>query len=278
MFELGVIGYGSMGSMLLNGFLSRGVLTEDQIIVSTRTRSKLQAIKNRLPGITIADNNVAVAQQSKIVLLAVKPKDIKPVLDEIIGSLPREAHLIIISAGVTIDNVERVFKGKISKVIPSMTMEAGEGIALACHNDRVDEADAEKIEKWFGSIGTVKRIEESNFEVAGDLTSCAPGFLATVAQEFMKAGLRHGSLTKEEAEQMVIASLYGTAKLIAEKGMDFDEVISRVATPGGITEEGVKVLRAGLPATFDRVFDKTLDKQEIVKKAIKDQFDGKAKK
>jgi pyrroline-5-carboxylate reductase len=278
MFELGLIGYGSMGSMLLNGFLSKGVLAEDQVIVSTRTRSKLQAIKNRLPGITIADNNVTAAQQSKIVLLAVKPKDIKPVLDEIIGSLPRDTHLIFISAGVTIDNVERVFNGKISKVIPSMTMETGEGIALACHNDRVDEADAEKIEKWFGSISKVKRIEESNFEVAGDLTSCAPGLLAAIAQEFVRAGLRHGSLTKEEAEQMVVASFYGTAKLFVEKGMDFDEVISRVATPGGITEEGVKVLRNSLPTTFDRVFDKTMDKQEVVKKTIKEQFEGKVKK
>jgi pyrroline-5-carboxylate reductase len=278
MFELGLIGYGSMGSMLLNGFLTTGALSGDQVIVSTRTRSKLNDIKNRLPDVTIADSNIAVAQQSKIVLLAVKPRDVKPVLDEIIGSLPRDTHLVFISAGVMIKDVERIFKGKISKVIPSMTMEVREGTALTCHNDRVDEADAEKIEKIFGSISTVKRLEESNFEVAGDLTSCAPGLLATVAQEFMKAGLRHGSLTKEEAEQMVIASFYGTAKLIAEKGMDFDEVISRVATPGGITEEGVKVLRAGLPATFDRVFDKTMGKQEIVKKGITEQFEGKVKK
>jgi pyrroline-5-carboxylate reductase len=278
MFEFGLIGYGSMGSMLLNGFLSSGVLTEDQVIVSTRTKSKLYDIKKRLPRVTIADNNAAVAQQSKIVLLAVKPKDVKPVLDEIMGSLAKDAHLIFISAGVTISDVERIFYGKVSKVIPSMTMEMREGIALACHNDRVEDADAEKIEKLFGSISTVKRIEERNFEVAGDLTSCAPGLLATIAQEFVNAGLRHGSLTKEEARQMVIASFYGTAKLFAEKGMDFDEVISRVATPGGITEEGVKVLRNGLPATFDRVFDKTMSKQEIVKKAIKEQFEGKVKK
>lgn len=278
MFELGVIGYGSMGSMLLNGFLKAGVLSEDQVIVSTRTRSKLNDVKKRLPGITIADDNVAVARQSKVLLLAVKPRDMKPVLDEILGSLPKDTHLVFISAGVTINDVERLFHGKISKLIPSMTMEMREGVALACHNDQVDETDAEKIEKWFASISTVKRIEESNFEVAGDLTSCAPGLLSAVAQEFMRAGLRHGSLTKEEAERMVIASFYGTAKLIAEKGMDFDEVISRVATPGGITEEGVKVLRSDLPATFDRVFDRTMRKQEVVKKTIKEQFEGTGKK
>jgi pyrroline-5-carboxylate reductase len=278
MYELGVIGYGSMGSMLLNGFLRAGALSEDQVIVSTRTRSKLNDIKNRLPGITIADNNVIVARQSKVVLLAVKPRDVKPVLTEILGSLPEDTHLIFISAGVTINDVEQLFHGKISKVIPSMTMEMREGVALACHNDRVEAADAEHIKKLFGSISTVKEIEERNFEVAGDLTSCAPGLLSAMAQEFVRAGLRHGSLTKEEAERMVIASFYGTAKLIAEKGMDFDEVISRVATPGGITEEGVKVLRNELPATFDRVFDRTMGKQEIVKKAIKEQFSGPVKK
>jgi pyrroline-5-carboxylate reductase len=278
MFELGVIGYGSMGNMLVNGFLAKDALSQDQIVVSTRTRSKLDGLKKRWPDVTVADDNRALARQSKAILIAVKPGDVKAVLDEIVDRMPKDAHLILISAGVTMENAGKIFQGKISKVIPSMTMEVGEGIALACHNDQVEAADAEKIEKWFGSIGTVKRLEEWNFEVAGDLTSCAPGLLAAIAQEFVRAGLRHGSLTKEEAEQMVIASFYGTAKLICEKGMDFDEVISRVATPGGITEEGVKVLRNGLPATFDRVFDRTMEKQEVVKKAIKEQFDGMVKK
>jgi pyrroline-5-carboxylate reductase len=277
-FELGLIGYGSMGSTLLNGFLSKGVLSEDQVIVATRTQPKLDGLKKRWPGVAIAINNVAAARESGMVLIAVKPRDVRPVLDEIVSSMPKDAHLVLISAGVTIKNAEHLFPGKISKVIPSITMEVGEGIALVCHNENVCPGDAKRVERMFGAISTVLPMEEKNLEVAADLTSCAPGFFAAIIREFVNAGMRHGTLTKEEAEKMAVATFYGTAKLLAEKGMDFDEVVSRVATKGGITEEGVKVLRKDLPSTFDEVFDSTLSKYAVIKKAIGEQFEDQADK
>ena len=272
MFALGIIGYGSMGSMLLNGFLSKGVLSPEQAIVATRTRSKLDPLKNHWPGVTIADNNAALARQSKIVLIAVKPKDVKPVLDEIRGSLPQDAHLVLISAGVGIEDAGSVFPGKISKMIPSMTMETGMGVALACHNDQVTATDAARIEGLFGAISETRRIDENDFEAAADLTSCAPGLFAAMVQEFVNAGMRHSQLSREDAEAMVITTLYGTAKLLAEQKMSTEELINRVATKGGITEEGVKVLRKELPGTFDDVFHATLTKYGVVKAAIKAQF------
>jgi pyrroline-5-carboxylate reductase len=53
--------------------------------------------------------------------------------------------------------------------------------------------------------------------------------------------------------------------------MEFFELIDRVATKGGITEEGVKVLNRHLPAVFDEVFEKTLAKHETVKEMVKNQ-------
>jgi pyrroline-5-carboxylate reductase len=272
MFELGIIGYGSMGSMLLNGFLSSGVLLQEEAIVSTRTRSKLEGMKKRWPKVAIADNNATLARQSKIVLIAVKPKDVKLLLDEIADSLQNYAHLVLISAGVSLQDVEVLFPGKVSKMIPSVTMETGRGVALVCHNDRVSTGDAARVERLFGAISVLKHIEETDFEVAADMTSCAPGFFAAIVQEFVDAGTRHSTISKDAAETMVIMTLYGTAKLLAEKGMGTEELIARVATKGGITEEGVKVLHKDLPATFDNVFSATLKKQEVVKAAIKEQF------
>jgi len=65
-------------------------------------------------------------------------------------------------------------------------------------------------------------------------------------------------------------TLIGTAKLL-DHDTGFDELIGRVATRGGITEEGVKVLRARLPAVFNDLFEVTLAKLKRVKKQIGDQ-------
>jgi pyrroline-5-carboxylate reductase len=230
-------------------------------------------MKNRWPNVAIAENNVALACQSRIVLIAVKPKEVKGVIDEILGSLQPDAHLVLISAGVAIGDVEGLFTGKVSKMIPSMTMETGFGVTLACHNNKVTIDDAARVERLFGAISTVRRIDEKDFEAAADLTSCAPGLFASMVQEFVSAGTRHSNISREDAETMVIATLYGTAKLLAENGMGTEELITRVATKGGITEEGVKVLRKELPGTFDDVFNATLTKYAVVKSAIKDQFE-----
>jgi pyrroline-5-carboxylate reductase len=273
MYEFGLIGYGSMGSTLLNGFLNAGVLSPGQIIVSNRSKAKLADLKARWPAVTIAADNRQAARASKMLLIGVKPRDVRGLMDEIIQDIPGDTHLVIITSGVTLQNVESLFPGKITKVIPSITAEAGQGVSLACHNARVGESEAAWIGKLFGAISIVKVIEERQFEAAADLTSCGPGLLSAMVQEFALAGARHGAFTPEEAERMVISTLYGTAKLLYENGLSPDEVISRVATRGGITEEGVKVLRKTLPSAFDEVFDTTLNKHEIVKAAIRQQFD-----
>jgi pyrroline-5-carboxylate reductase len=54
--------------------------------------------------------------------------------------------------------------------------------------------------------------------------------------------------------------------------MNFEEVINRVATKGGITEEGVKVLRAGLPEIFDELFQQTLNKRNKTAEMIDNAF------
>ena len=64
---------------------------------------------------------------------------------------------------------------------------------------------------------------------------------------------------------MAISTLFGTARLLVEKNMSFEEMVTRVATKGGITEEAVKVLNNHLPTVFDEVFQKTLNKYDIIK-------------
>jgi pyrroline-5-carboxylate reductase len=49
-----------------------------------------------------------------------------------------------------------------------------------------------------------------------------------------------------------------------KKRMTFEELINRVATKGGITEEGTKIIGGKLPGIINEVFEKTLEKREII--------------
>lgn len=272
MAKVGFIGYGSMGSMLVNGFISSNTLPARDIIVSTYTKEKLKKIKDKWRDINIACSNIDVVKNAKYIFVCVKPLQVRDVLAEIREFLRKDQILISIAGCVTIPNIEKLIDGKIVKIIPTLVSEVNEGITLICYNSKISGEEKSFIEKLFNSISRVKIINEDYFEVAADLTSCAPGLIAAIFQEFVEAGLRHSTFSKEEVEEMVLLTLYGTAKLLYENNMKFDETISRVATKGGITEEGVKVLKEGLPHVFDRVFEKTLTKHGVVKEIICKDF------
>jgi pyrroline-5-carboxylate reductase len=241
--------------------------------VSTRTKSKLKELSKQWPGIDTAFDNTEAARKSKYIFLCVKPLEIKSVLEEIKGVLTPDSVVVSIAGSVSLKNIESVTGGKVTRVIPSLTSEVLEGISLVCHNGLVSSEEAAYIETLLSGISKVKKIREEDFDLATELTSCAPGFFAAILNELVQSALRqNGALTVQDAVDMVRHTFYGTAKVLLEQNMGFDEMIKRVATKGGITEEGVKIFRAELPETYDHMFKATLDKRKRVREAVDEGF------
>ena len=72
--------------------------------------------------------------------------------------------------------------------------------------------------------------------------------------------------------RMVLNTMTATGELMLKNGLSFDEVVSRVATKGGITEVGAKVVYEQFPATADSLFEKTLEKRRQTAKAAEKMF------
>ncbi|MGD0817531.1 MAG: pyrroline-5-carboxylate reductase dimerization domain-containing protein [Methanomassiliicoccales archaeon] len=266
------VGYGNMGSTLLKGLLERGALTESDIIVTNRTLEKLDGLRKIHPGVKIV-NRCAEMSQADIIFICVRTGEVKGTLEEMQPCLNSSTHIVTINGGLQIKNLERVFQGKITKAIPSMTMGSGHGVTLICHNDKVDAISANVIENMFAQVGLVHLVREDQFEVAADLTSCAPAFFADIAQKFAEAGIRHSDLDEKIAKRMVVETLLGTALTLSKGEISFDELKSKVATKGGISEQGLAVLDREMPGMFDRVLEATVSKHETVKDSISSQFD-----
>jgi len=130
MEKIGFIGYGSMGKVIINGFLLSKALKPEYIIISSRTESKLDELKSNYPEIEIAPNNSTTASKSNLLFLFVDTHNVKKVLNEILEFITENTHIVYISAALTIEDVERVFNGKITKVMPSLTSQVLEGVSL----------------------------------------------------------------------------------------------------------------------------------------------------
>lgn len=269
MRTIGFIGYGQMNRMLIEGFLDTGILDEKQIIVSNRTAEKTTHLPAWYPAIRLTTDNGKLAADADCIIIGVRPLDLVGVLQEV-ATVTKTAHVISLAACVRIKTMAAIYQGPITRILPTVCSTVGEGVSLICHHERVSTAEADEVTTLFSSISTVRIVAEELFEPAGDLTSCGPALLTRMFMELAQAGSRHSALSEEECLEMIVSTAFGTTLMLKE-GVAPDDLIRRVATPGGITEEGVKIIAADLPDICDRIFSTTLSKYELLRRLAEER-------
>lgn len=269
MTRYGFIGTGSMGSMLIQQVIGSGKIAPSDITASSKTGKSSRALADKT-GITAVPDNRTVAADAQVLFICVKPLEVRDVLREIRGELNRDILLISIAACVSIENLEAWAGDKVRcvRIIPSVTAEKNAGISLVAWGRGVKPEDKTLILGLLNSIGAAVETEEENFEVCTNLTSCGPALIAAMMQEFCSAAVRTGTIRPELAEYLVTETMTGTSRILAGGQMTFDDVVERVATKGGSTEEGVKVLYARLPVVMDEVHETLLAKRRLTTERV----------
>ncbi|MEC0699249.1 pyrroline-5-carboxylate reductase ProG [Bacillus haynesii] len=270
MKKIGFIGYGSMARMIAAKLLDQEKISDDMVIVSSRNDGKTGELRKLYPNVA-CQSAEELAKQCGLIFICVPPMAVKETLEKIQPFLQEDVHIVSIAAGVELDRLHDWTSGQVTRYIPTLTSEAGIGVSLVVHGERVAEADKNRLEEYLSAFSTVKRIHERDIDAASNLTSSSPGFIASIFEEFAQAAVRNSSLTKEEAFQFLIHSLLGTGKLLMEKDMTFAQTLDRVATKGGITAEGAEVIQDAMPEVFDELFARTMKKYEDIKDAVRRQ-------
>ncbi|WP_416722891.1 pyrroline-5-carboxylate reductase ProG [Bacillus stercoris] len=264
MEQIGLIGYGSMADMIARQLLKHGQIKENELFIETRTKGeRLQALMSDYPNVS-ADSLENWANTCQLILICVPPLHVIETMRRLHPYVNRNTHIVSIAAGVPLRLLEAETEAGISRVIPAITSEAEAGISLVVHSEALAAEKKEHLNELLSVFSRVREIKESNVDAASNLTSSAPGFIAAIFEELALSAVRNSSLSKEEAFDFLIHSLYGTGKLLIEKNMSFKETLERVATKGGITGEGAEVIRASVPDVFDQVFERTLEKYELL--------------
>jgi len=262
--SIGIIGYGSMGKMLLDKFMSSNFINEG-LYVSNRSIEKLSNIDK---SINVCKTNSELASVSDIIILCIRPIDFKDVLNDIKDVIKDDSIIISLNGSIKFDTLSRIIDHKIAKVIPSVTAEINKSQTLICFNDKMTEIDKSKVDNLFKVIGNTIILEEKKMEISSELVSCMPGFIASIFDCIYKEAKKHTSLSDEEIIKMLLNTIKSTSELMLEKNMSFNEVVERVATKGGITEEGTKVIYELFPITAQILFENTLSKRKQTSKKV----------
>ncbi|MFF2481603.1 late competence protein ComER [Paenibacillus sp. NPDC058071] len=268
--NVGFIGTGTMGSLLVEAFLKAKALRPTQISVSNRTYAKAQALAERYPGLRAVHANAAVAANSDLIFLCVKPLEFKKAVDDMLPFIRPDQLVVSITSPVLISHLEEILPCKIAKVIPSVTNVILSGATLCIYGGRIEAGDRERLESLLSRISSPLQIDEPYTRIVSDLSSCGPAFMCYLLEQFVEAAVRETGIPRDDAYKVAGAMLSGTGRLLTEGGLSPGEVQAKVAVPGGITAQALDLLRRETSGVFNRLIKTTHAKydEDVAKVAV----------
>ncbi|RAP76756.1 late competence protein ComER [Paenibacillus montanisoli] len=255
--NVGFIGIGSMGSLLIDTFIGSGALKPSQITASNRTFSKALCLADRHPGLQAVPSNRDAVINQDLVFLCIKPMEFKTVIDQIRDVVQPQQLIISITSPVMIEQLEESLPCKIAKVIPSITNYMCSGVSLCMYGDRMTDADKIRLTGLLSYISEPLPIDEQHTRVVSDLSSCGPAIMAYLLQRFIDAAVEETGIPHEQARIVASEMLLGTGQLLTAGGMTPEELQNRVAVPGGITAQALALLNHELDGIFNRLIRTT---------------------
>ncbi|WP_226576250.1 pyrroline-5-carboxylate reductase family protein [Acuticoccus sediminis] len=243
---LGIIGVGHLAVAVIEGLIASGMAPGDILLAP---RGKGPAMADRF-GVRLAADNAAVVAESGIVLLAVRPG---AAADAVAGLGWRPGQrLVSACAGVPIEALQRAApEAEVVRVMPLTAASIGASPTLVFPADPDVVALLERV----GSPVPLRR--EDDFEVAtvhAAVYGWAQALIATGAKWSAAQGLDEATARRLAARTFVAAG-----RMIAEQPAPMDDLIAALATPGGITEAGLRSLeQSGVPAGWEEACDVVL--------------------
>jgi pyrroline-5-carboxylate reductase len=265
--KIGIIGVGNIGASILRGLLAadRGRLNE-KILMSDIRKEKLRSFDSDAESrVAVCESNVEVAEKSDVIILAVKPNDVRGVLGEIAPFINGGKILVSVAAGVPTRAIESdLGEGKkVIRVMPNIGALVGESVTAMCTGTYAGEEDEVIAKEILGAIGEVYSVKESDIDIITGLSGSGIAFFAAVIEAMAAGGLYEG-LPHNLSLEISAKTALGAAKMVLA-GNDPSSIKQMTASPGGTTIRGLYAMdaRGVKTAIMDAVIEATKRAREI---------------
>jgi len=268
---LGFLGAGKMATALAQGWLAAGLTGPDRILASDPLAQAREAFERTVGSRAVADNR-QVIQASEIVVLAVKPQMVAPVLAHIQPVLTPRQLVVSIVAGVSLAQLTLGLgtSVRIVRVMPNTPSLVGASAAAFSAGASATAEDEQLVERMFRAVGVAHRVPEKQLDAVTGLSGSGPAYIAVVIEALSDGGVRMG-LPRDVATALAAQTVLGTAKMVLDASLHPAVLKDMVASPGGTTIAGLHALeRGGLRAALmDAVEAATRRSEELGRDAGK---------
>jgi pyrroline-5-carboxylate reductase len=233
-----IIGCGNMGGAMLAGWLAAGEAPARFSVLDP-------ALVKASEGVALYRDAAEVPGTHDAVLLGFKPQQLGALGPGLQGMTEgRAAHSLL--AGITLDQLAAAFPAARAhvRVMPNLAAAINKSpVILAARG--LGEAQRDATFALFDRLGSaVWLADEARFDLVTALAGSGPGFVYRFIDALAGAAVDLG-LDEPTAARLALATVEGAAALAAASDVGPATLADRVASPGGMTREGLNVLDEG---------------------------------
>lgn len=245
MKTIGLIGAGNMGEALIVG-----TRTKYKVLIHEANAQRVQYLESKYKVRSSDLKNLVV--KSDIIVLAVKPQDLSPVLDFLAGHDLKKKIVVSIAAGITVAFIEQrlIQKAKVIRTMPNMPALISEGITAVCKGKWATALDVKTVCSMLSGIGQTLVVRENMMDAITAVSGSGPAYVFLFVECLIKAGLNVG-LSSAQAKDLVYQTLVGSAHLLEKSKDDAATLRAKVTSKGGTTQAATDVFMA---RNIERIF------------------------
>lgn len=232
-----LVGCGNMAGAMLDGWLAAGY--------DPSRFTAVDPVRAEYPAGVRGLAELPRGEQFDAVLLGVKPQMLSAVAADVVPFAGPQAVLFSLLAGVELATLRGCFPqaGGLVRIMPNLAAALGKS-PMALAQDGLGADAQEQVLLLLDPLGTPEWIEEHQFDAITALAGSGPAFVYRFIDALARSAAELG-LPREQAGRLALAMVEGASALAAASPHDPGELARRVASPGGTTEAGLKMLDDG---------------------------------
>lgn len=238
------MGFGNMGSAILQGLLDTGALAPNRAkVFDVDVRRTKAAVKM---GCRIATRPTDLVSESRALIVATKPKDVGPALESMREAFADSTNgplVLSIAAGVSIKSIQDALGAhvRVGRVMPNTPALVGAGAAGIAMSDNATAEDSALAHSVFEAVGICEHVSEETIDAVTALSGSGPAYFFYFVECMVRAAVALG-MEEDQAALLATQTLYGAGRLLKESGESAATLRERVTSKGGTTEAALAAL------------------------------------
>lgn len=235
--RIAIIGGGNLGAAIAEGLIKSKFISADLLTVTRRNVEALQALKKQ--GVNVTSDNAAAIRSSEVIIVALKPYNVKEVLSTLKDSFDPKKHIVIsVVTGVLLKDLAAIVAGvPIFRAMPNTAIAIQESVTCLCHEGGSEE-QVTYVTELFDQLGITISIDEKLMDAATVLGACGIAYALRFIRAATQGGIEIGFDAKT-ASLIAAQTVKGSAELLLKLGRHPEEEIDKVTTPKGCTIAGL---------------------------------------